>query len=107
MVGAMPSRLLDAMLSRAVASRTEKCCTPSRPGGIVLAPPLADPPNVLLAPPSDTAAATPALAPMNRRRLSLLLIPSLASSAHSELSPRRGNAVDLCPTGDRTERTVL
>ena len=70
MAGVRPSRLLDAMLSRAVASRTENCWTPSRPGGIVGLPP----PSVTLAPPSEAATATPALAPMNSRRLSLLLI---------------------------------
>src|SRR4051794_15812823 len=63
------------MLSRAVASRTENCCTPSRPGGIVGPPPLTIPPNVALAPPSEAAAATPALAPMNWRRVTLLLMP--------------------------------
>src|SRR5215211_2440777 len=74
MAGVTPSRLLDAMLSRAVASRTENFWSPSRPGGIVGLP-LSIWPSVAAAPPSDAAAATPALAPMNWRRLSFLLIP--------------------------------
>src|ERR1044072_1523481 len=73
MAGARPSRLLDAMLSRAVASRTENCCTPSRPGGIDGRPPPPIWPNAL-APPSDAATVTPAPTPMNSRRLSFLLM---------------------------------
>src|SRR4051812_2513571 len=65
------------MLSRAVASRTENCCTPSRPGGIVGLPPLPFLPSVTLAPPSEAATVTPTPAPMNSRRLSFLLIPRL------------------------------
>src|SRR3954451_22251244 len=86
MAGARPSRLLEAMLSRAVASRTENCCSPSRPGGIVGLPPFPGTPHVVLAPPSEAAAATPALAPMNWRRVSfplirrLLLLPLRAAS---------------------------
>src|ERR687898_1318281 len=74
MSGVRPSRLLVAMLRRAVASRTENCWSPSRPAGTVGLPPPPVPPSVALGPPSDAAAATPALAPMNWRRLSLLLI---------------------------------
>src|SRR3954468_9024436 len=77
MAGVKPSRLLDAMLSRAVASRTENCCTPSRPGGIVGLPPPPFLPSVTLAPPSEAATVTPTPAPMNSRRLSFLLMPRL------------------------------
>src|SRR3954449_4188508 len=62
------------MLSRAVASRTENCCTPSNPGGIVGLLPVPFLPSVTLAPPNEAATVTPTPAPMNSRRLSFLLI---------------------------------
>ena len=95
MVGVTPSRLLDAMLSRAVASRTENCCSPRCPGGIECPPPLPIPPNAARAPPNDAAAATPMLAPMNWRRLSFLLIP------RSLLLPPSGGFVDSRPLRPR------
>src|SRR5262245_58328326 len=76
------------MLSRAVASRTENCCTPSRPGGIDGLPPPPIFPNAL-APPSDAATVTPAPTPMNSRRLSFLLIPRLPPPTGTDLRNRR------------------
>ena len=90
MVGVTPSRLLEAMLSRAVASRTENCCSPRCPGGIECPPPLPIPPNAARAPPNDAAAATPMLAPMNWRRLSFLLIPRSPSCPRGAASWIRG-----------------
>ena len=77
MVGAMPAAVLLAMLRRVIASRIEKCCTPSLPGGTRRSPtPPPGPPNARGAQdPNAAAPAAPAAAPRNLRRLMLCSLP--------------------------------